>query len=78
MATKAITVTSTLAFILIVIFIDMGCWKRTFPWHPAHDGVPNQLMEKSHDYKSLIFRKDTKPFSFAEYKLRRIWLCLAG
>ena len=35
----------------------------------------NQDLVKSHDYKSLIFRKDTKPFSFAEDKLRRMWLC---
>jgi hypothetical protein len=33
-------------------------------------------MEKSHDYKSLNFRKDTKPFSFAEDKLWRMFLCL--
>jgi hypothetical protein len=39
--------------------------------------VPNQLIEKSHDYKSLNFCKDTKPFSFAEDKLRRMWLSLS-
>jgi hypothetical protein len=66
MAAKAIIITNTLAFILIGININRyGLLERTFPGHTAHHGVPNQLIEKSHDYKSLNFRKDTKPFSFA-------------
>ena len=56
----------------------MGCWKRTFPWRPAHHGVPNQLTEKSHDYNFLNFCKDTKPFSFTEDKLQPMWLCIAS
>ena len=37
--------------------------------------VPNQLIEKSHDYNFLNFCKYTNSFSFAEDKLRRMWLC---
>jgi hypothetical protein len=32
-------------------------------------------VEKSHDYKSLNIRKDTKTISFAEDKLQRMWFC---